>query len=229
MEVRTKCSQMLIFAMESHGTECEYLELRPYLLTVLAYTHVQVDRPGMTEALLVSAQAHLMMAECVAALGIQSGGGLLARPIGRIGADMDATPTNDEDRLVKRSEVSLEAACGMASQKDVPVEYGEDLTCLDSYWWGMAQPVWHRVFGEIQHIVADLSKLEQLMRNLGTDELHRRVTMTRQCLNRRAAATINSMAMCEGTDDVVQHLRLMFPGSAFEPTASFVKQLQVGL
>lgn len=205
------CSKALIFGMESGQKGCQFYDLRPYTLALLAYTHVGVDRPGMAEALLVSTQSHLMMAECIAALGAAHAGGITACPPGRIGADMNTAMLEDSGRKMA---------------KDMPGDAGgSDLTYLDSYWWGMHEAVWQPVFGEINQAMTDLSNLEQL--NIHSDKLISRQTRVRNSLNRRAAATVCSMTSSGAPADLLKTLRMMFPGCAFEPTIEFVRELRV--
>jgi len=218
MEARNGLDQLLLWSIED---DCEFGPLRPFILANSAFTYIlSVNRPGLAEARLVATQVQLALAECHAALGASSAGGLAAEPRGRMGATrhFPASEFEGHERMTYRP--------------DVPVDMVMDgQTYLEPYWWGMQAGTCEYVFKHVREAMSAFAALEQLTVPQGLQE---RAYTTKMALNRRGSAAVISMARIDDPEyaylsspDMINLLRMRFPGTIFNPTPDFCIKLPI--
>jgi hypothetical protein len=210
---------------------------KPLCLTLLARVLVgavasdkgRYARPAMAEAWLCAAETEVLLAEISAALAASKASG--KRPPGRlVPCDGDSTP-EEEEFLRRETERYGGWAVGIPGLK-LPEGQDECQVQLADYWWGQSEVTAASIAGDLLiSAIRFIARYESLVDDETAKRLWKRTCGFEQDLSRRGAVALASLdAATDQTNpekrQLVEHLRLFFPGTPFEPTEDFVRSLK---
>jgi hypothetical protein len=238
-EVIKEIPVTLSFAMMIRGYLVKAIKdplAKPLCLTLLARVLVGTvasdkgpyARPAMAEAWLCAAETEVLLAEMSAALAASKASGKIP-PRRLVPYDGDLTPEEEE---VVRIEFERHGGwvVGIPGLK-LPEGQDEGQVQLAEYWWGQSAVTAASIVGDtLISAMKHIGRYESLVDDETNERLWKRTCGFHYDLSRRGAAALASLdAAADQSPErrqFVEHLRLLFPGTPFEPTEEFVRSLK---